>query len=133
MSSWSGSLKQQMAMLKPDINYMCGYIYTSPYQSALTPQLVTLKKIVNRYRIYLNSSRGYLFQPPAIVAIIQGWLLYEGGSYFKDRVHTSFLTRWMPGSCLSFMCICFVLLDTGFCGWFYFLSFFLLYILASML
>ena len=35
-------------------------------------------------------------------------------------------------SCLSCMFIC-IMLDTGFCGWFYFLSFFLLYTLASML
>ena len=33
------------------------------------------------YRIYLNSSRGYYFHASA--ATIQGWLLYEGGSYFK--------------------------------------------------
>ena len=46
----------------------------------------------SNYRIYLNSSRGYyLFQPPASVATIQGWLLYEGGSYFIDRSHTSLL------------------------------------------
>ena len=49
---------------------------------------------VGRYRIYLNSSRGYyLFQPRASAATNQEPLLYEDGSYFKDRARTSFLTR----------------------------------------
>ena len=38
----------------------------------------------------MNSSRSYyLFQPRASVASIQGRLLYEGNSYFKDRARTS--------------------------------------------
>ena len=54
------------------------------------------------------------------------------GPTVGDIHHAPVLKAGHPGSCLSCMFIC-IMLDTGFCGWFYFLSFFLLYTLASML
>ena len=39
------------------------------------------------YCIYLNNSGYYSLQPPASAATIQGRLLYNGGSYFKDRAY----------------------------------------------
>ena len=47
MSSLSGSLEQTLAMLEPDIT--CVAILTSLFQSALTPQPLTLKIIMNRF------------------------------------------------------------------------------------
>ena len=56
MSSLSGSLEQTLAMLEPDIT--CVAILTSLFQSALTPQPLTLKIIVfksyNDFTVFFN-------------------------------------------------------------------------------
>ena len=56
----------------------------------------------------------------------------ERGAGSNKRWFPQVLKAGHPGSCLSCMFIC-IMLDTSFCGWFNFLSLFLLYTLASML
>ena len=91
-----------------------------------------------KHAMYILISCGYNYvvvykHVTQVSGVVSTWAKFDGHIYHGYPVTTQFSRLGIQGPA-SHVCLLFCsMLDTGFCGWFYFLSFFLLYILASML